>query len=327
MKRTWLAFGLAALAVCGSASRARAARTFGDGGLPSLLGIYDLDANGVLSEEERQAMNDARGARRGELLRQWDSDGDGSLSAPECELARETLRNHRETRRQERFNEADTGGDGFLSPAEFSAIPAVAELAAADPSAPARIFGGLDRNGDGRVSAQEFLGHLTEGHRPSLEAIFASADADTDGTLTYAEFVTLPEMARLLQEHPDEPPEYFDRLDANRDTLLTLTEFLAQRPHEDGPTVAEQFALADADHSGFLSATEFGTVPSVAELARLHPEAPAQIFAALDENHDGVISPAEFLNLPGYLLSDEHDGGGDQPGAPQSPDKGGRPRP
>ena len=64
---------IVALLICGlvvtmAANRADAGeRTFGDGTLPHFLEIYDLDGDGVLSEEERQAMREARSSRAQEM--------------------------------------------------------------------------------------------------------------------------------------------------------------------------------------------------------------------------------------------------------------------
>lgn len=135
-------------------------RTFGDGTLPSFLEIYDLDGDGVLSEEEKQAMQVARRERHEEWVDRWDTDGNGVISDEEREAARVRLRDQIEECRIDRFNDADTDGDGFLSFEEFSDIPAVQRLAEKYPDKPALIFARLDTDDDELVSLEEFMSHL-----------------------------------------------------------------------------------------------------------------------------------------------------------------------
>lgn len=136
-------------------------RTFGDGMLPEFLQVYDTDGDGVLSEEERQVMNDARQERREEWIAQWDKNGDGVISEEEKVAAQEQLRQRIEEKRTERFNEADADHDGALSLQEFVAIRAVARLGEQDADKPAMIFARLDADSDGKVSLKEFTRHLS----------------------------------------------------------------------------------------------------------------------------------------------------------------------
>lgn len=136
-------------------------RTFGDGTLPDFLVIFDTDGNGVLSEEERQAMKEARRQQHHDrFVEEWDTDGDGVLSDAEKEAARAAIRERILAQRGGRFDEADTDGDGFLSPAEFRAIPAVARLAERHPEKAREIFNRLDADDDLLISKEEFLRHL-----------------------------------------------------------------------------------------------------------------------------------------------------------------------
>jgi hypothetical protein len=144
-------------------------RTFGNGALPSFLQIYDVNGDGVLSEEEKQAMRDAREQRREALISQWDADGDGVISEQERLVAQQKLRDRIEQNRIAHFQEADTNDDGFLSFEEYSAIPAVQRLAAQYPDKPALIFDHMDSNDDNLVSQDEFLGQLRRNQDPAQE--------------------------------------------------------------------------------------------------------------------------------------------------------------
>lgn len=138
-------------------------KTFGDGSLPEFLAKYDLDGDGALNEEERQAAKEDRKTRAQERRESWDTDGDGEISDEEREAARDALRAKIEERRNERFAEADTDEDGALSTEEFAAIGAIARLAERRPEAAEKIFARLDADENGSISAEEFTSHL--GHR------------------------------------------------------------------------------------------------------------------------------------------------------------------
>ena len=60
-----------------------------------MLKKFDKDGDGQLSEEEREAMREARKgemeARRAEMLKKYDKDGDGKLSMEEREAMREDM--------------------------------------------------------------------------------------------------------------------------------------------------------------------------------------------------------------------------------------------
>ena len=217
-------------------------RSFGDGTLPEHLAVYDVDGDGILSVEEIQAMKDARLTRHDDWQEQWDTNGDGVIDEDERAAAKEAIRDRIEERRTRRFNQADTDGDGCLTFAEFSAIPAVMELAKRHPEAPARIFDRLDVNDDDCISLEEFVVHLR--HRRDRNwrnpLTYARADKDNDGCLTFAEFRAIPEMVRLAEEHPGKPAQFYARLDADDDQCLTLAEFTAELgpdgpPPPDGP--------------------------------------------------------------------------------------------
>ena len=148
---------------------ASAQRVFGDGTLPEKLAPYDVDGDGQLSVEERQAFKaarkEARGERRAKVLEQFDADGDGKLNQEEREAAREAHRARIEAKRQERFAEADTDKNGSLSLEEFSAIPPVARRIERRENFAQRVFDRMDKNDNGTIEADEFTDHLRKPKR------------------------------------------------------------------------------------------------------------------------------------------------------------------
>ncbi len=135
-------------------------KVFGNGNLPEFLVKYDLNEDGVLDEEEKQAAKDARKNRAKERRAKWDADEDGKISKEEREAARDELRAKIEEKRLSRFAEVDTDGDGSLSAEEFGAIGSIERLAKWSPKSVERIFSRLDDDESAGITADEFTLHL-----------------------------------------------------------------------------------------------------------------------------------------------------------------------
>jgi Ca2+-binding EF-hand superfamily protein len=278
---------------------ADAERVWGDGSLPDILAVYDIDGDGKLSVEEAQAMKTDRQAQRQDRLSQWDLNGDGVIDDAEREAAREAIRQDIEDRRLDRYDEADINGDDCLTYEEFIAIPAVADLAVRNTNAPARIYDRMDADDNQCVSPEEFTGQIRH-HRLFWRTPMAyrNADADTNGCLTLVEFSAIPEVARLAQTNPDLPAQLYDGLDGNQDDCLSLLEFLAPNtPHPLHWRTRVAYLAADVDTNGCLTLAEFSAIPAVLHLARMHPEAPARMYAQLDADDDGCLTLAEFIGM------------------------------
>ena len=144
----------------GIATTSAGDRTFGDGKLPEILEQYDLNGDGQIDEEERQAAKEARRAAReearAERIAEVDTDGDGELSEEEKEAAKQARRDALEERRAEKFAEI-AGEDGCLDADEFAALP---PLEGKDAERVAAIFDRLDADDDECVTLEEFTARL-----------------------------------------------------------------------------------------------------------------------------------------------------------------------
>ena len=138
-------------------------KRFGDSTcLPAYLAQYDVNGDGVIGEEERQVMEQARDQIRQKLQADWDTDCDGKISDQERDQARLRLRDMIIECRTARFEEADIlVVDGLLSYEEFILLPGMAKKIVDKPEVVAAIFDRL--NGDDEyISLDEFLDCLQQ---------------------------------------------------------------------------------------------------------------------------------------------------------------------
>ncbi|MDB4544915.1 EF-hand domain-containing protein [Akkermansiaceae bacterium] len=153
-------------ALAGSVSLAQAGdKRVGDGTLPEFLQQFDTNEDGMIDEEERQAIKELREERRKERRDAIDTNDDGEISEEEKEAARAAIRERIEARRAEHFARI-AGEDGLLSKEEFEAIPALADTPQEIIDA---MFARLDADGSGDVTLEEFMDRLRrhrDGPRP-----------------------------------------------------------------------------------------------------------------------------------------------------------------
>jgi Ca2+-binding EF-hand superfamily protein len=131
-------------------------KVFGDGSLPDFLKHFDTNSDGVIDEEERQAIRDLRAKLREEKRTSIDLDRDGQISKDEIAIARTALREQIEQRRLEKFSSI-AGEDDLISPEEYTTIPGVSTLPDFIFDA---IWSRLDTDGSGDISPDEFLQRL-----------------------------------------------------------------------------------------------------------------------------------------------------------------------
>jgi Ca2+-binding EF-hand superfamily protein len=208
-------------------------KPFGTGDLPAFLKPYDLDGDGKLSAEERQAFEQAtREARpqRPGLKNPWDTDGDGKLSPEEIQAARDAIKAKMEDLRLKRFTELDKDADGLLTAEELKAIPRITDEMVT------RMITHLDKDADGKISKDEFMVALRPPspppppfplHQPLPNPLplggipvplpLVSFDTNKDGRLGLAEiqamlgaintdanpFITPEEWAAYVKAHPE----------------------------------------------------------------------------------------------------------------------------
>ena len=185
------------------------------------------------------------------------------------------------------FGALDTDHDNTLSAAEIDAAPAVLKQ--------------MDKNGDGRVSADEFpagrgrgegrgrggsgVGDEAPAAPPTpdeMVATFMAFDKNKDGKLTRSEV-------------PERMQGMFARADADRDGTLTAEEIKAAAAAQPQPTAARAGGPEGRRGEGGRE----GGPPRVDVL-----------FNALDRDGDGALSADEIAAAPAALRKLDTDGNG-----------------
>lgn len=186
------------------------------------------------------------------IFAQLDANQDGELVADEISTEHQQLF-------ERLLRTADGNKDGKLSKGEFAA----GLTKKAEPQAPGRpegaefaqrMFKRLDRNGDGRVTADE----VPEERREMLQRMLEHFDKNGDKALSAEEFAE--GVSRRARQN-GRPPR-------------------AGNPEPPGPPRGGLFAALDTDHDGKLNAEEI----SVA----------ADVIRKLDKNGDGILTPDEL---------------------------------
>lgn len=165
------------------------------------------------------------------------------------------------------------------------------------PARIAKMFGQLDLNHDGFITADELASSKARfDERQSKSAptraqkAFDRLDANHDGEVTAAELAARSTARKSSTgRHRAAGSSLLARADANKDGILTRAEYesavasgkiKARHANMRGAALARMFDAADTNKDGKLSLEE-------AQKAAL------QQFDSADLNHDGVLSPEE----------------------------------
>jgi Ca2+-binding EF-hand superfamily protein len=187
----------------------------------------------------------------------------------------------------------------------LASMLSVCTAAAAQPSRAAMRFAAMDRNGDGRISRQEWNGsdrsfqvHDWNGDgvlsgdevRPGARRQRGSADREPVFDSAYREyeyddwtlrgFTALDHNrdGRITSDEWHFDRESFRRADHNGDGVLTRAEFLDEDAQDDD--IEDRIAFMDSNHDGRVTRSEWHGSP--------------EAFDRLDGNRDGVLSGTEM---------------------------------
>lgn len=208
---------------------------------------------------------------------------------------------------------ADGNGDGKVSRDEFMALERLTKLTGDQRTT---MFGRLDKNGDGFITAEEmrFANRPPKGGRgvPQL----GDLDKDGDRSVSFEEFLESPFVQRLPEERRR---PFFDRLDTNRDGKLSPEDRRrggagkgpggdrpdrerpdgqrpwGDRPGEPKPDLQARFDELDRNGDGSLDFEEFRTLPGIRDRGEDFQE---DRFEELDNNGDLKIQKNELKPGP-----------------------------
>ena len=153
--------------------------------------------------------------------------------------------------------------------------------------------------------------------RATEEKRFADADADGDGLVTKEEFANVDPQRIFAGVRPPDPRNRDGRRhgpgaegrggdhadsEAMRERRAERRAKMEARREE---VRTREFATADADGDGQLSADEYGDMPATLKAARQ-----SEMFNRLDADDDGVLTPGEFPSAVARLAALDTDGDG-----------------
>ncbi len=269
----------------------------------SLASAIGLASTICLAADTTGAQDATKKAHNRPAIGQIDTNGDGKVSYEELKAKFPRVT-------EEKFRARDNNGDGFLTPdehlgtepnAKSAAKPAaqtdsgrqpgqlfkqsdadangqvtLEEVHAIAPKFPEERFKELDKNGDGAISGEEVPRARPQTgapEKPGIDALFARADNDRDGKVTFEELgVVAPKITK----------EKFAKLDKNSDGALTKDELPRPSTGEKEQAVALLARKADADHNGKVT---------YEEMLAVTPNLTRERFDRMDTNKDGVLSP------------------------------------
>lgn len=178
----------------------------------------------------------------------------------------------------------DRDGDGKVSPEEFAGGDRAARLS---KEARGKIFQRLDKDGDGYITAVELKPRV----RGLGAAFLKKADMDGDGRVSRAEFLAKPPFQSVDEERLR---KMFDRMDRNKDGFLDKKDLEGgrgrARPPGGRPPWANLKEL-DLDKNGAVSREEFENGPFSQKMPEKQRHS---LFDRLDSNGDGAVSAEEI---------------------------------
>jgi len=125
-------------------------------GLAALFKQFDVNGDGKLSADEIAELMKSIGHSSEEaksLLKMWDEDHDGVIDMDELKtgFASSQLGEQSKQELQQAFKRFDVDGDGFVSAQEIE------KMCSLDAKETKKLIAEVDKNGDGRISFQEWL--------------------------------------------------------------------------------------------------------------------------------------------------------------------------
>lgn len=196
------------------------------------------------------------------------------------------------------INSTDTDGDGKATVDELTVWTLQSIKSNHDEEASQRLKN-MDKNGDRKVSLEEYLqsAQKIEGDNP--ERRFNQADEDHDGKLTREEVRSMfrpedsPHMFDVVAE------EYLQKGDGDKDGFIALDEYknnVMKSTRENEKVAKDFFDRQDKDQDGRISKEEIKEWLSSVNSAAIARKETKNLVDNADDNKDGALSEEEALN-------------------------------
>ena len=236
-------------------------KTFGNGTLPAVLAPFDVNEDGVLQQEEVDAMKAARKEARGKsadrkrpgrtTYSKVDTDEDGTVSDEEKAAFKAALVAKIAERRATRFAEV-AGDNGELELEEFAALP---PLKNATEERVASVFGRLDADESGSVTLDEFTARLRKygsdnagSKKPEVEGLI---DEINEGDTVEVEDAGRPDGSGndVSATKPEDAgkPDPAGKSDDTGRPVDSGNDVSAEKPGETGKPVEDEVVDPDSD--------------------------------------------------------------------------------
>ena len=183
---------------------------------------------------------------------------------------------------------------GFVALLTLSAAATAAPPVTA-PAAPdhfQHMLQKMDRNGDGRISLDEYLAEAADHYR--------SIDAANKGRVDAADIASSPAALERIDRRAE---HLVARLDSAGAGYVTADEFAA--------AAQKRFARLDRNGDGRLTPDEFAGSHRADAAAAHGGTAHSARFERIDTNHDGIVTTDEYMAAARSLYADldvQHDG-------------------
>jgi len=228
----------------------------------------------------------------------FDTNGDSKLSL--AELAR-SISSTEESFFQQVFQESDINGDGMIDKSEAEefgvAMDRQAGLvhdAAEDPDL-GLFFETFDTNGDSKLSLAELARSISSTEEFFFQQVFQESDINGDGMIDMSE---AQEFGVAMDRQHDAPdPElkvFFDVLDANQDSRVSLAELSDSGPSTEKSLLRDVFADSDGDKDGMLDMMEMLVLTTTMDRYTKGNSMFERVFNVFDVNGDSRLSLAEL---------------------------------
>jgi len=199
------------------------------------------------------------------------------------------------------FQESDINGDGMIDKSEAQEFGVAMDRqiglvhdAAEDPHFDL-FFETFDTNGDSKLSLAELARSITSTEESFFQQVFQESDINGDGMIDKSEAQEFGVAMDRQHDAPDPDLKvFFDVLDANQDSRVSLAELSDSAPSTEMYLLRDVFADSDGDKDGMLDIMEMQILTTTMDQYTKDNSMFETVFNVFDVNEDSRLSLAEL---------------------------------